>query len=251
VDRFELTARAQDRHFWYRGFHLFLAAALDAVATAGGAARILECGCGTGAQMGVLARYGQVFGFDLSPVALGWARRAGRPLVRADIARIPFPGATFDLVASFDVIQYAPDAAAALAEMTRVVKPGGAIVVSMVALEALRGDHSEEWGDLRRYEPEAVRRLAAGAGLEVVRLSFLFFTLAPILLALRAWQRRRRRHGAPRSDAEIRVPSAPVNALMTGLLRVEAAVARWWDPPVGSTLLLVARKPVGSAPQAP
>ena len=182
-------------------------------------------------------------GFDLSPLGLVLSRRAGRPLVRAAITHIPFPDAAFDVVTSFDVFQSLPDDRAALGEMVRVLKPGGAAVVSMAALEALRGDHSLSWEEIRRYTPAQVRRLADDAGLGVERVSFLFPSLVPLMYVTRAYQRWRRRHGWPQLYSDIKVPPMPVNALMAGLLQCEAALIRRWEPPFGSSVLMVARKP--------
>ena len=204
---------------------------------------ILDCACGTGAHLPLLARYGRVVGFDISFLGLRYARRVGYPLVRADLTRIPFRDGAFDLVVSFDVFESVPDDQGALREMVRVLAPGGAVVWSAPALEALRGDHSESWEEVRRYTPALARRLAHDAGLEVERASFLFPSLVPLMYVTRAYQRWRRRHGGTRPESDISVPPAPLNALMAGLLRGEAALARFWEPPFGSSVLMVARKP--------
>jgi len=247
LDRLELTALAQDKHFWFRGARRYFATALDAVARRDRITTILDCGCGTGAHIPLLSRYGRVVGLDLSPVGLTYARREGSPLVRADLTRIPFPDAAFDLVASFDVFESLPDDRAVLGEMVRVLKPGGAVVWSAPALEALRGDHSESWEEVRRYTPSLARRLAVDVGLDVERVSFLFPSLAPLMYVTRLYQRRRRRRGGPRPDADIRVPAAPINAFLSGVLRCEAVLVRLFAPPFGSSVLMVARKPAVEA----
>jgi ubiquinone/menaquinone biosynthesis C-methylase UbiE len=68
--------------------------------------------------------------------------RAGRHgLVQATAAAVPFADATFDVVTSFDMLQVLPDAveANAIAEMARVLKPGGALVVNVAAMRVLHG----------------------------------------------------------------------------------------------------------------
>jgi SAM-dependent methyltransferase len=243
IDRLAVTARAQDAHFWFVGFRRFLQDRLTRVAALRTDLRILDCGCGTGANLDVLGRFGRVYAFDVSDVGLRYARRAGRPLVRADITRIPFADAAFDMVVSFDVFQMLPDDRRALAEMARVLRPGGTLLLSAVALEALRGDHSDVWEEVRRYTPEMARRLVTGAGLAVLNVSFLFATLAPLIYLARAAQRRFPPAGTPRANADMRVPRRPLNRMLTWTLLAEAALARHVPMPFGSSLLVTARKP--------
>jgi len=243
MDRLELTARAQQAHFWFRGFRRFLDDRLRRALPARRDLRILDCGCGTGANLGLLGRYGRVVAFDVSEVGLAHARAAACPLVRADATRVPFRDGIFDLATSFDVLQMLPDDRVALVEMARVVRPGGALVVSVAALEALRGDHSAVWEEARRYTRRMVRRLVADAGLELLDVRFLFASLAPLMYVVRTAQRRCPRRGGPRADSDIRLPPAPINGLLSGILAGEAAIGGRLPMPFGSSLLVTARKP--------
>src|SRR5919198_4686403 len=122
----ELTSRVEATHFWFRGFRNFVAPAIADIAGGRRDLVLLDCGCGTGYNLATLLRpYGHAFGFDLTPTGLMLARTAGVPLVRADMAAISFQTGRFDLVTSFDVMQYIHDDAAVMREMARVVKPRG------------------------------------------------------------------------------------------------------------------------------
>ena len=240
----ELTARAEATHFWFRGFRTFVAPVLREIAAGRRDLRMIDCGCGTGYNLTTLLQpYGRAFAFDLTPDALRRARTSGRPLVRADLEHIPFRSGSFDLATSFDVVQSVPDDRRALHEMARVLKPGGYVVLNVTALELLRGDHSEVWGELRRYTPETAARLIEDAGLQVARITYLFASLVPLMLAVRRVQRMLRPFREPRGDSDLTVPPAPVNAVLTRLVSGEAALARRVAMPFGSSLLVVARKP--------
>jgi SAM-dependent methyltransferase len=245
-DRYDLTARAQARHFWYRGFRRHLGAVLERVSSGRRDLTILDCGCGTGANLGLLSRYGRTVGLDHSPAALRHAARLGGRVVRGDVRRLPFGDGAFDLVTSFDVLQALADDVAGLREMARVLRPGGVVIATAAALEALRGGHAAHWEEHRRYTPAMGHRLAVDAGLAPVEARFLFATLVPPIWL---WRRFGPSAGAPGErlahgdDPEIRVPVAPVNAALTGMLAFEAVVARVVPMPWGSSLLLVARKP--------
>jgi ubiquinone/menaquinone biosynthesis C-methylase UbiE len=242
-DLLDLTARAEATHFWFHGFRAYIAPAIQEIVAGRRDLRIIDCGCGTGFNMKTLLMpHGRTFGFDLVPEGIRRARAAGRPLVRADIQHIPFTSGSFDLATSFDVIQSVPDDRAALREMARLLKPGGHVVLNVTAMDLLRGDHSDVWGELRRYTSEQAARLVEGAGLEVVKISYLFGSLLPLMLGVRTFQRVLRAFRAPRGDADLTVPSAPVNGILTILVGTEAALARRVRIPFGSSLMVVARK---------
>lgn len=243
-DLHELTAAAEPTHFWFHGFRTYFSREIRRIADGRQDLSILDCGCGTGYNLRVLlAPYGRTFGFDLHVDSIRRSRVRRRPLVRANAERIPFASDTFDLVTSFDVIQSVPDDRRAVREMGRVLAPGGHLVLNVTALDFMRGDHSDVWGELRRYTPGRARRLLDDAGLEPVRVAFLFGSLLPLMLAVRMAQRVQRLWRVPRGDEDLVVPPVPINALLTAVVRAEAALARRVPIPFGSSLMIVARKP--------
>jgi SAM-dependent methyltransferase len=240
----DLTRQAEEHHFWYHGFRSYLHPVLAGVAGGRRALRLLDSGCGTGHNLRTLNGFGSVFGLDLSEGGLAFAKSVGRPLVRADAAVVPFASNTFDLVTSFDMLQCIPTDLEAVREVARVLKPGGVAVLSMAALPILHGDHSEVWREYRRYTRASARALAEQAGLRVERASYMFAALVPLMLVTRGLQRLTRPYRGVRDDTDITVPSAPVNGVLSAVLRIEAALARRVEMPVGSSLLVVARKPI-------
>lgn len=242
-DLLELTARAEATHFWFHGFRGYVGPALERIAAGRRDLRILDCGCGTGYNLRhLLQPHGQTFGFDITPDAMRRARTAGRPLVRADLEHIPFRSGIFDLVTSFDVVQSVPDDRAAVREIARVLKPGGHVMLNVTALDLLRGDHGDVWGERRRYTRERAEVLMRSAGLEPIRISYLFGVLVPLMLAVRQAQWMMRRFRPPTGDADLVVPATPVNMALTALVRAEVALARLITIPFGSSLLIVARR---------
>lgn len=239
----ELTGRAEATHFWFRGFRQFIAPLLERLAAGRSGLRVIDCGCGTGSNLRLLAPHARAFGFDLTAGGSKTALAAGWPVVRADITAIPFAGEVFDIATAFDVLQCVPADAAAVREMARIVRPGGSIVLTLAALDVLRGDHSEAWHEVRRYTPASARHLVEQAGLRAEQISFAFALTFPLMLVVRASQRMLRPFRALRADTDIAVPPAPINAILSALLDVEAAIARRVEMPIGSSLIVVARKP--------
>jgi SAM-dependent methyltransferase len=247
VDRLiEATSRAEQRHFWFQGLRRFAAPLLSEAVAGVSHPRLLDAGCGTGNNLRLLSEFGQSFGFDLNHNGVTLARRAGqRRVARASVIAIPFPDAEFDVVTSFDVLYalHDEDEALAVREMARVLRPGGALIVNVAALDILRGSHSVLAEEVRRYDRRRLSRLLERAGLRVVRLTYTFATLFPLMLAVRTSQRTMGLASKEGAGREISVPAAPVNAMLAGLLRAEAAALRHVDMPFGSSLLCLARKP--------
>ena len=242
------TARAEARHFWFRGFRWFTRPLIRRALRGRAHARILDCGCGTGRNLAVLSEFGAAYGFDLSAVGLRLARESGRRrVVRASVTAAPFPSGRFDLVTSFDVLYSLPpaDERAAVAEMYRLTRPGGHVLINVAAMEMLRGDHSVLSHELRRYSRSSLARLLIEAGFEIVRITYTNQALFLPMLAVRTLHRWRGLAVEAEAQREIAVPPAPINALLSALLFMEGLWLRWFDGAVGSSLLCLAKKPDG------
>ena len=245
-DLLRATARAEDRHFWFRGFRWYVASLVRRALKGTTRARILDCGCGTGANVTLLRKFGAAYGFDASAVGLDIGRSLGRRgLVRGSVTAAPFASEAFDLVTSFDVL-YAlgeADERTAMAEMFRLTRPGGHIVVNAAAMDVLRGDHSVLSHEVRRYTKSTLRRLVTDSGFTIERLTYTNATIFLPLLAMRTLHRSRGLASEAGAHREIAMPSAPVNAALSVALFLESVWLRLFDSPFGSSLLCLARKP--------
>ncbi len=89
---------------------------------------VLEVGCGTGLLLRRMAKFARsAKGVDLSPGMLERARARGLDVTEASATSLPFADASFDVACSFKVLAHVRDVQRALAEMARVVRPGGTI----------------------------------------------------------------------------------------------------------------------------
>lgn len=245
----EATHRAEARHFWFRGLRRFLSPFLASAVSGIAAPRVLDAGCGTGCNLRLLPQLAGGFGIDLNPVGLRLAGRDGLTRVaRANVAALPFADDSFDLVTSLDVLYALDDESEwrAVREMARVLKPGGTLVVNVAALAFLSGGHSVLAREVRRYDRPTLRATLERSGLEVARLTYTNVFSLPVVFALRLAHRLAGAATPDRTGLEIAVPPAPVNAAFDVLLRLEALLLRFGDLPCGSSLLCVARKPVGA-----
>jgi SAM-dependent methyltransferase len=240
----ELTYRAEQSHFWFRGFRKFVTPLLIEATRGRDRARALDCGCGTGSNLEMIGRFARAWGFDRAEIGVRFARAHGHRVARASVGAIPFRDGLFDLVTSFDVLQCVPDDVerTALEEMHRVLKPGGRLILNVAALEFLHGRHSVLSEEVRRYTPSRLRSVVERAGFHVDRLTFTHVSVLPLLIVIRACQRLMAGGGVEAGEFEIAVPPGPVNGALTALLSLEARALGWGNMPLGSSLLLLARK---------
>jgi len=241
----EATYRVEQQHFWWKGLRGFVRPLVaDALAERPNP-RILDCGCGTGANLIMLGEFGHASGFDVSFRGLELAHQYGqRRVAQASIAGMPFGDEVFDLVTAFDVLYSLSEEeeAAGLTEIRRVLKPGGTLIVNVAALRILRGNHSVFGAEVRRSTRRRLRRLLSGSGFLVTRLTYSNAILFPLMLAVRTGQRLMGLATPEEAGTDVVLPPAPLNGLLSLLLRLEAGALRVVDMPIGSSLLCVARK---------
>ena len=239
----EATAKAEDRHFWFKGLRRSAKIMLDAELKGRRLHRILDCGSGTGRNLDWLRHYGTAVGVERSPSGLAVAIAHHRPVVRASVAALPIASDSVDLATSFDVLYCLPDDVepVALAEMVRVLRPGGLALFNVAALDVLHGSHSALTMELRRYTRARLRTRLEAAGLTVERMSYTNCSTFPMTLAVRAFDRWSGRADKA-SDADLQVPAAPVNSILDLALKGEAQIMRYMNLPIGTSLLCLARK---------
>jgi SAM-dependent methyltransferase len=243
----ERTFQAEQRHFWFRGFKKFVSPLIEEATAGLSRPRLLDAGCGTGANLSFLEKYGVPFGLELFWRGLQFGHDRGlRRLVQGSVTHLPYPDRSVDVVLSFDVLYCLPDPAeqAAIAEMFRVLRPGGAVIINVAALEMLKGDHSALGGEVRRYTTRELQEKLEHAGFRVKRITYTNASLFPITATIRALQRLRGVKSAEESEGDFYVPPAPVNALFSAALSLESRVIDLGiNMPIGSSVLCLARKP--------
>jgi len=242
---FHFLAHAEEEFWWFRGMRRILFALLDPLARGRRIERVLEAGCGTGHFARELERRyrWRVVPVDLASEGLAYGRSLGvQRLVQADIAQLPFPAARFDAVFSLDVLVHFPagEEGRPVAELLRVLKPRGLLILRTAALGILRSRHSEFTGERQRFTASRLRRAVEERGVRVLRMTYANSLLLPVALAkFRIWEPLLRK---PPASGLAPIP-AWLNRMLGWPLRVESwllrAGARF---PLGQSLILIGEK---------
>jgi SAM-dependent methyltransferase len=177
--------------------------------------RVLDAGAGQGTMSTRLERLGfEVTSTDVSPAAVAVLReRLAGEVRQADVTALPFPDASFDGAVLGEVLEHVEEDASALAEVRRVLRPGGGVALSVPGNPALFGP-SDEWaGHVRRYTRRALLEACTGAGLTVHRCLAWGFPFSR-LYHRHVYERYLDRRGPSRPGGRHRPLVAAVGALL-------------------------------------
>jgi SAM-dependent methyltransferase len=244
------TSLIEDEHWWF--VHRRRLAADLLTERAGDA---LDLGCGTGGNLPFLADHcTEIVGLDRSEYALELARaKSGRAkLLLGDANRLGgmFRESSFDLITAFNLLyhRWIEDEAKTVEQISRLLRPGGRLLLTEPAFDILRRRHDIVDFGLRRYRRKALSELVSRSGLEVRRATYFnSIAFAPALLRAMAERLLGRMRPAPGEDeevAEMQLPPAPLNRALLGISSLEALWIRTFGSmPLGAGILLFAVKP--------
>ena len=229
----------EESHWWFWGKRLLMRRLLaDRLQRSG--LRILDIGCGAGANALELSEYGSVTASDRSLDALAFVRSRGvQRVVAAAAPNLPFAAASFDIVTAYDIVEHVEDDVGFVAELARVLVPGGALAIHVPAWPFLWSRHDEVLEHKRRYTRRGLRQLLSGGDLCLETLSWTNCSIFAPTAALR-WTRRVL--GQTDGGADLGVVPAPINAALRGVYRVEAALAATTGLPIGVSLAAIATR---------
>jgi SAM-dependent methyltransferase len=242
ADYYSQLAESEDRHWWYAGVRSIAGALLGERLRRGGS--LLDAGCGTGGYLRwarELGTFDRLAGVDVSAEAVAAAKRLApeAELQVGSVRELPFPDDSFDLVLLNDVIQHVheDELDAALAELRRVLRPAGAMLVRTNG--ALRPRRAR--ADWRTYSAASLRDDLARAGFAVERLTHANMLLStwPISRGRSPRPPTADRHGLPLPGGGLK---AHVGAAVLGLEAryLQRSRSRL---PYGHTLFAVATVP--------
>jgi SAM-dependent methyltransferase len=239
---YSLMSAVEGRHWWWRARRDILARTIERYAPASdGPRRVLEVGCGTGGNLPMLARFGEVTGAESDATAIACLKEklGDRFPVLQHAIPTPIEG-RFHILGMFDVLEHIEDDAGAMAWTAAQLVPGGVAVITVPAFPFLWSGHDEAAHHYRRYTLSALSSIVPSQ-LEVVHLTYFNSVLFPSVAAVRLVLRQLPKKLQPRGT-HMGLPPAAINSLFYHLFRVEQHVVPRYRSPVGVSALVVLRR---------
>lgn len=234
---YEAMAEHDERHWWYRARREVVAALIERAVKPPKSARLLEIGCGTGHNLAMLGKFGEVDALEVDDIARGMAEeRLGRPVLSAPLPELAgLPDDRYDVVAALDVIEHIPDDDAALEGIARVLKPGGKLVMTVPAHQWMWSAHDVVNHHHRRYSKSDLKRLIEGSPLQLDLVGYLNSLLFPVAVAQRLASKI-----SGKDDANLAPPAEPINQALERVFAAERRVIGRVPLPPGLSLFAVA-----------
>jgi SAM-dependent methyltransferase len=238
---YPILFRVEQSHWWHTGRRKIIASFVEDIChrVTDRRPRILDVGCGTGANLLMLSQYGDAEGVDVSEDALSFCRERGLDHVKLGAAEaLPYDDGTFDLVTALDVVEHLDDDLAGLREMRRVLRPGGRVLLFVPTFMFLWGLQDDVSHHRRRYRMPELRRVLEQAGFEVERTTYANITFFMPILAMRKLMRLT----GIKAETENNINVSALNGVLGSMLGAESFVLRHMNIPFGVSGLCVARK---------
>lgn len=228
--------RHTNRSWWYRTRNYII---LDALRRHQIGPCVWDIGCGSGVVSSFLAQEGiSVVGVEPSFAGASMATERGIHTINTDLRGLCLPSESLFTISMFDVLEHFEDRDSELREIQRVLMPGAHLVLTVPALMMLWSEFDDR-GHRIRYSKKSIRRELERNGFVIEEVGYFFLlTILPLIL-LRVIPYRMGRRRSVGSDITLGADGGLLGK-MAFLLERSLAMRI----PIGSSLLIVARKPV-------
>lgn len=232
-------AELEKTHWWFLGRRAVLADVVRRFFPLRG--KLLDVGVGTGWNAALFTKEGFVVeGVEPAPEGVRFIKEKLPDMCVYEelFPSSRVPSAAYDAVCMLDALEHIEDDGAALRDVVRVLKPGGAVLITVPAFRFLWTRHDERAHHFRRYtRSELVGKMRA-AGLDPAWVSYYNFFLFPLIAAVRLVAKLTRREGGNDFD---KTPKA-MNAFLAFVFGSERFLLRFFPFPFGVSIIAVARK---------
>lgn len=239
---YAIMDRVEDSHWWFVGrraiLESFLETIVQSVKSQAQSPKILDVGCGTGANLEMLARFGSAEGVDVSDEALEFCRRKGLTVQKGLAETLPYDDESFDITTALDVVEHLDDDIAGLQEMHRVTKNAGYSLIFVPAFMWLWGVQDDISHHRIRYTRKQIVERIEKAGFTVERATYANFTFfAPVLGG-----RTLMKLTGIKPESENNINVSVLNGLFGKIFSAERLWLKNLNFPFGVSIVVVAKK---------
>jgi len=239
---YAIMDRVEDTHWWFVGRRAILETFLKQIVPVPGSdaenLRILDVGCGTGANLEMLAQFGSAEGVDVSEEALEFCRKKGLTAQKGLAEALPYPDETFDITTALDVVEHLDDDISGLKEMFRVTKAGGYSLIFVPAFMWLWGVQDDISHHRIRYTRKQIVERLEKAGFSIERATYANFSFFGPVLSGRLFMRTT----GIKPESENNINISALNGAFGKVFSAERFWLKKRNFPFGVSIVVVARK---------
>lgn len=238
---YPILYEVEETHWWYVGRRRIIRCLVEKIGSTlnNPNPRILDVGCGTGANLKMLADYGKAEGVDISPQAIEFCRERGLDSVKLGAAEhLPYESDSFELVTALDVVEHLDDDVAGLREMRRVLGRDGRLLLFVPAFMFLWGVQDEVSNHRRRYTLPSLLKAVEAAGFSIEWTSYANISFFLPVLVVRSVMRWLSLGAATEYGINISLMNRP----FSWLFAAERFVFKRGRLPFGVSIVCIARR---------
>lgn len=239
---YAIMDEVESSHWWFVGrraiLETFLKQMIQNLRSEIPNPKILDVGCGTGANIEMLSQFGEAEGVDVSDDALAFCRRKGLKVQKGLAETLPFRDETFELTTALDVIEHLDDDIAGLREMFRVTRSGGYSLFFVPAFMWLWGVQDDISHHRIRYTRKQITERIEKAGYKVERATYSNITFFPPILVGRLFMKLT----GIKPESENNINITALNGLFGKLFSAERFWLRNFNFPIGVSIVVAAHK---------
>ncbi len=239
---YAIMDEVEGSHWWFVGrraiLESFLSRIFDNPKSKIKNPKILDVGCGTGANLEMLAQFGDAEGVDVSDDALEFCKLKGLKTQKGLAEKLPYADETFDLVTALDVVEHLDDDLAGLRDMFRVLKRGGKSLIFVPAFMWLWGVQDDISNHRIRYTKKQIVERLRLAGFEIERATYANITFFPPILIGRTLMKLT----GFRPESENNITIGALNGIMGKIFSAERFWLKKASFPFGVSIVIVAKK---------
>lgn len=237
---YEILYKIESGHWWYKTRRKIIFYLIKKYrSNFGENIKILDAGCGAGLLLKEMESFGTCYGIDISQKAVDFCKKRGVSNVQvADVAGIPYPDNTFDVVVALDVIEHLEKDEEAIKEIYRVLKPQGIAIITVPAFVFLWGVTDIVSHHIRRYTLQELRGKIENGNFSIIRSSYFNTFLFPFIALVRFVVRHL--HVPMKSEAS--EGKGLINYVLFSIFYVESILLRYINFPFGVSAIVICKK---------
>jgi ubiquinone/menaquinone biosynthesis C-methylase UbiE len=241
IDQYKIMYEVEDTHFWYQGMRIITQNLLDKYLPKKTNNKILDAGCGTGANMLFLKKYGDVYGFDISDEAIKFCKKRGiKNIKKAGVENTPYKSNSFDLITCFDVLgqMEVKKDNDAIKEFYRVLKPNGIIFIRVAAYNWLYSYHDKTVHTKQRYNKKILKQKFINKNFKILKTTYANMFLFPFIIIKRLLNK----NVGEKINSDVNKVNFFINFLLKIIFFIEKHLLNYIDLPFGSSLIVICQK---------